>query len=58
MSETTLFCKCEDSEGIPHNKPMTLEEFHQDGMCSICANQVWLEMTALSFYHWRHSNEN
>lgn len=47
-------CLCEDSEGIPHNIPISKEEWDQDGMYRTCADQVWLELTHNTIYIWKH----
>lgn len=51
-------CKCQDSTGAICNKKMTKEEESQDGMCSSCADHVWMEITAFpdQDYNWKHQN--
>jgi len=50
-------CVCEDSTGTPHNIQMTKLEEKQDGMCSVCAEQVWKEMNSKNNYEWYHNEE-
>lgn len=50
-------CMCEDSTGTPHNVPMTKQEEEQDGMCSVCAEQVWKEMNSITPYEWYHNEK-
>lgn len=48
------FCKCQDSSGKVCGKKMTKREKKQDGMCSNCANHVWVEMTSKTNHIWYH----
>lgn len=36
-------CLCEDDNGTVCGKPLTKEEFEQDGMCGACADWLWEE---------------
>ena len=48
-------CRCQDSGGHVCGKVMTKQEDKQDGMCSWCADNVWVEITSEHEYHWYHS---
>ena len=36
-----FLCKYENDDGTICNKHMTLKEFEQDGICSVCADKLW-----------------
>ena len=52
-------CKCQDSNGTVCNKEMSTQELQQDGICAVCAEQVWKEIqTPLgSEYVWTHPTD-
>jgi hypothetical protein len=50
-------CMCEDSRGVKCLKPMTKEEYHDDGMCQNCADNVWHELTSQGDHTWENQNK-
>lgn len=52
-----MLCKCQDSTGKVCNKPLSTEEYDQDGMCSTCADNVWEEMNNPEYF-WEHESED
>ena len=50
-------CHCQDSTGAVCGKYLSKKEFEQDGMCSVCADEVWAEMSTKEEYFWRHHEE-
>jgi hypothetical protein len=51
MSER--LCQCEDSAGSICGLPMTAEEEAQDGMCAVCADNVFGELSG-DYDEWFH----
>jgi hypothetical protein len=51
-------CECQDSSGAECNKTMTDAEFKQDGMCDVCASNVWAEFKEGADYEWFHEKES
>lgn len=49
-----VVCRCQDSNGVRCGKVMTKAESKQDGMCQVCADNVWMEMTSAVEYIWTH----
>lgn len=58
MRNKALICECQDSYGKACGKPMTIEEFKQDGMCWDCADRVWDEMNTKGNTKWKHSTSD
>ena len=51
-------CECPDSSGKVCGKGMTTQEFEQDGMCCVCADHVWNEMSTNQSYTWHHGDND
>ena len=50
-------CKAEDSRGTVCGCTMTKQEEKQDGMCSWCSDNIYIEVVKNKNHVWYHSDK-